>query len=135
MKGRLLVMTVLITTLAVAAAAHPLGNFTVNQYSRIEPGRSQVKLREVLDMAEIPTFQESPAIDTDHDGTLSRDELVAYAKQLAPQYAANLSLQLNGETLAIRVISSDAELRVGAGNLSTLRLTWEMAADTPSGTD
>ena len=135
MKGKLLVITVLIATLAVAAAAHPLGNFTVNQYSCIEPERSQIKLREVLDMAEIPTFQVSPAIDTDHDGTLSRDEIVGYAKQLAPEYIANLSLQINGETLAFRVISSDAELRAGAGGLSTLRLTWEMAADLSSGID
>ena len=38
-------IVVLIFTCAVLAAAHPLGNFTVNQYSRLEIEKSQVKLR------------------------------------------------------------------------------------------
>ena len=38
--------------------AHPLGNFTVNQFTRIEPSGRRVYLVTVaLDMAEIPTFQ------------------------------------------------------------------------------
>ena len=123
------------TALTVGVTAHPLGNFSINQYSRIDAARTQIKLREVVDIAEIPTLQEAGSIDTDHDGMLSRDEIVTYAKQLAPQYAANLSLQLNGDALLVRTISSDAELRAGAGNLSTLRLSWEMAADLPAGTD
>ena len=38
--------------------AHPLGNFTVNQYSRIEATTDGLRLVYVLDMAEIPAFQE-----------------------------------------------------------------------------
>ena len=45
------------------ASAHPLGNFTVNHYSRIEPAGDGVRVVYVLDMAEIPTFQEKPRID------------------------------------------------------------------------
>lgn len=123
------------TALAVGVTAHPLGNFSINQYSRLETGRSQIKLREVLDMAEIPTLQEKAAVDTDGDGVFSKTEITAYADQLAPQYAANLSLHLNGEALPLRVLSSTAELRSGSGDLSTLRLTWEMVADVPAGID
>ena len=39
-------------------AAHPLGNFTVNQYTRIEVARTACGCAYVLDLAEIPTFQE-----------------------------------------------------------------------------
>ena len=114
------------------AAAHPLGNFSVNQYSRLEAGKSQIKLRAVLDMAEIPTFQESAAIDTDHDGNLSTEEINSYASNLTPQYAANLRLTVNGETIPVRAISTVAGLGVGAGNLSTLKISWDMIADLPA---
>ena len=40
-----------------AAAAHPIGNFTVNHYSRLELSPGQARVFYVLDMAEIPTFQ------------------------------------------------------------------------------
>ena len=44
------------------ASAHPLGNFTINRYSRVEIGAQDIGVRYVLDMAEIPTFQEMKAI-------------------------------------------------------------------------
>ena len=40
------------------ADAHPLGNFTVNHYAGIELAGSRVYVRFVLDLAEIPTYQE-----------------------------------------------------------------------------
>src|SRR5256885_3990610 len=99
--GLILFVIFLAGSLATSIAAHPLGNFSVNQYSGLEVDRSQIKLREVLDMAEIPTLQESAVIDTDHDGKLSRDEINAYAAVLTPQYIANLQLTLDGKALEI----------------------------------
>src|SRR5437868_2954105 len=100
MNGKLALFVIVFIACVTVLSAHPLGNFSVNQYSRLEVGRSQIKLREVLDMAEIPTFQESASIDTDHDGKLSQEELNAYASDLTPQFAANLLITLNGETIA-----------------------------------
>src|SRR6188508_783748 len=56
------------------AAAHPLGNFTINHYAgvRVEPNR--VLLDIVVDQAEIPTFQARLDFDTDGDGEVSDDE-------------------------------------------------------------
>ena len=68
---------------SIAASAHPLGNFSINQYSRIEVGKSAITIRQILDMAEIPTFQESAQIDTDKDGSLSPAELEAYFDQFS----------------------------------------------------
>ena len=39
------------------AAAHPLGNFTVNHYAAVELAGNRVFVRYVLDLAEIPTYQ------------------------------------------------------------------------------
>jgi ABC-type nickel/cobalt efflux system permease component RcnA len=133
MRTRLLIfLTLLIVMLAPSTPAHPLGNFSVNQYSRIEVGRTQIKLREVLDMAEIPTFQESTSIDTDRDGDLSQVELDAYAERITPGYVANLQLRLDDQDLAVRTTSTNIAVGAGAGDLPVLRITWDMLADIAS---
>src|ERR1700724_3315406 len=38
--------------------AHPMGNFSINHYARIVPGAETIELDYIIDMAEIPTFQE-----------------------------------------------------------------------------
>ncbi len=45
-------------SLAPTAAAHPLGNFSVNHLTVVSVSGDRVELRYVLDQAEIPTFQE-----------------------------------------------------------------------------
>ena len=46
---------------AGVAAAHPLGNFTINRFARVEVAGDTVYVRYVVDMAEIPTLQRVPA--------------------------------------------------------------------------
>src|SRR5690242_401019 len=67
----------------LVASAHPLGNFTVNSYSRLEIGATGVKVYYVLDMAEIPTFQEKDQFDLNHDGQLSDSERQTYLDRKA----------------------------------------------------
>jgi nickel/cobalt exporter len=55
---RLLIALALFFMLAPPATAHPLGNFTVNRFSRVEVAGDRVYVRYVLDLAEIPTFQD-----------------------------------------------------------------------------
>jgi ABC-type nickel/cobalt efflux system permease component RcnA len=47
------------------ADAHPLGNFTVNHYLGVVVRPDSVLLDYVVDMAEIPAFQERPVIEAD----------------------------------------------------------------------
>src|SRR5215212_3407891 len=60
------------------AGAHPLGNFTVNQYSRIEIGADEAHLVYVLDLAELPTVADRPLVDGNGDGTIADTEREAY---------------------------------------------------------
>lgn len=43
--------------------SHPLGNFSINRYSRLEPGAGSLSVYYVVDMAEIPTLQKKKTID------------------------------------------------------------------------
>jgi ABC-type nickel/cobalt efflux system permease component RcnA len=102
------------------ASAHPLGNFTVNHYARIEPAGDRVRIVYVLDMAEIPTFQEKPRIDPNPD---------AYTSQRAEEIRQNLYLTLNGAVTPLRLEQRSLSFPDGAGGLQTLRLEATYAAD------
>ena len=104
------------------AIAHPLGNFTVNRYAGIELAPREVRIEYVLDMAEIPTVQVRPAIDTDADGTITDTERSAWAARTGLELLANLTLTVNGRAVALDVVSSSMRFRPGQGGLDILRL-------------
>src|SRR5438128_7968291 len=104
------VVTLLVAALAPAVAStHPLGNFTVNHYSRIEPTGDRVRVHYVLDMAEIPTFQEKPRIDPNP---------ATYADQRAEELRQNLHLELNGQSAQLHLEQRALSFPEGAGGLS-----------------
>jgi nickel/cobalt transporter (NicO) family protein len=104
---RLVLALLAATLLAPAtAAAHPLGNFTVNRYAGIEVSGNHVFVRYAVDLAEIPTLQDGPAFR--RPGTAAR-------------LARGLRLELDSRQVALRVIDSRVTTRPGAGGLRTLR--------------
>ena len=64
------------------AAAHPLGNFTINRYAALHVTQDTITVRYVLDLAEIPTFQEMQLLDADGDGMLTTAEREAYLSRM-----------------------------------------------------
>lgn len=42
---------------AALAFSHPMGNFSVNHYTRLEPGAEGLVIRYTLDLAEVPTLE------------------------------------------------------------------------------
>ena len=106
------------------ASAHPLGNFTINRYSRIEPHADSIYIRYVLDMAEIPTFQEMPKIDLDRDGQVSDEEVSAYLGTRGEELKNGLGLAVNDSLWQARVVEQELAFPPGQGNLPTLRLSF-----------
>ena len=47
-----------IGAMPMVAAAHPMGNFSISHYAGITVDPRRVEVRYLIDMAEIPTFQE-----------------------------------------------------------------------------
>jgi nickel/cobalt transporter (NicO) family protein len=93
----------------LAAKAHPLGNFTINTFSRVEVSGHRVYVRYVLDLAEIPTFQARQAGGIDG---------AAYAGRLA----AGARLRIEGRRARLVPIAHALAFPEGAGGLRTTRL-------------
>jgi ABC-type nickel/cobalt efflux system permease component RcnA len=100
--------------LCANAAAHPLGNFTINRFSRIEVSGDRLYVLYVLDMAEIPTFQATPTID--------REGEAAYANALVAQIRTGLRLSVGGRPEPLRPLRHELAFPPGQAGLHTLRL-------------
>ncbi len=132
MKRILFVLTALFA-LSVPSIAHPLGNFSVNQFSRIDVGQDEVKIHQVVDLAEIPTFQESSKIDTDRDGKMSESELARYQEELTASFVGRLFLSSDDQPQQLEVKRQRISLIPGEAGLPTLRMEWELVAGAASG--
>ena len=89
------------------AAAHPLGNFTVNRYAGIEVAGSRTYVRYALDLAEIPAFQLGSQVRQ---------------RGFPARLARDLELMLDGRRAPLRVLDARVRSRAGAGGLETLRV-------------
>ena len=106
MKRLVLFLVALAALLPPAASAHPLGNFSVNRYSAIQVSGDRIYVHYVLDLAEIPAFQERKRVR--HPG-------------FARSVGRGLKLTLDSRPTALRLVDSMSQLRPGAGGLKTLR--------------
>ena len=124
------VALLLFTVLFVPTAgwSHPLGNFTINRYSRLAVGSTQICLHYVVDMAEIPAFQERARIDHDRDGDLSPAETADYLEETAATLPQQLRLVVDGKALPLRLQARQLEWPPGQGGLPTLRLSLDFVA-------
>ena len=113
------------------AVAHPLGNFTINHFTRIDAGQSEVRIHYVVDMAEIPAFQATQELAKNSDGSVSTAALNSYLAQVAPEYAAGLRLTVTGKTVPLGVVSQTISMPQGSGGLSTIRVECDFAGDMP----
>ncbi|MEH2253902.1 nickel/cobalt transporter [Nostoc sp.] len=105
------------------ANAHPLGNFTINHYAGVQVAPDGVGIDYVLDMAEIPAFQEINQLDTNHNRKAEPVETVQYPDQKCQEVNSHLELLINKHPLALSLIKSTVEFPPGVGGLSTLRLS------------
>ena len=105
------------------ADAHPLGNFTINHYAGVHVATDGVGIDYVLDMAEIPAFQEINHLDINRDRKADTVETLQYPDQKCQEVNSNLELLINKQPLALSLIKSTVEFPPGVGGLSTLRLS------------
>ena len=100
--------------------AHPMGNFSVNHYSKIKIGQQSIEIRYLIDMAEIPTFQEIRQFDitpTADDPSTSR-----YLDRQEQLLKEGLLLESDGQAIRLDTISRQVAFADGAGGLPTMKI-------------
>jgi ABC-type nickel/cobalt efflux system permease component RcnA len=95
--------------LPVVADAHPLGNFTVNHYLGVVVRPDSVVLDYVVDLAEIPAFQQRPVIETD-------------PARACRELANGIVLRIDERRVIPEPTTSRLTFPPGQGGLNTLRL-------------
>jgi len=133
--GRRLVLPLLAGLAALApipSAAHPMGNFSISHYAALRVDRDAIRLRYVVDMAEIPTFQELQR--TGLTPETRQPDFDAYLARTVETLTENLSLEVDGRRLPLRVESSNGLFAPGAGGLPTLKIgaVYRAALDGPA---
>ncbi len=110
-------------TLAPAAMAHPLGNFTTNQLAQVRIDDGEVRVDYVLDLAEIPTFQEIQRFDADGDGAITGAEGDRLTESTLAEVSAGLELSAGARPVPLSA-PQDPELSFppGQGGLVLTRI-------------
>ncbi|MWA10102.1 urease accessory protein UreH domain-containing protein [Streptomyces sp. BA2] len=109
------------------ASAHPLGNFTVNQYDGLVVGQGHLRVDHIEDLAEIPATQAMPRI--------KREGMESWAEERCQAAARGSRLRVDGRTAGLRVEEARAVTREGQAGLPTLRVECELGAPLPRGTE
>ena len=118
---------------AAPAAAHPLGNFTVNTSSGLRVAPDRLAVDYVVDMAEIPAYQTRQATDTDHDDRVTGPEGDRWRARECPRLAGRLQATVDGRAVRLAVTGSTLTFPEGVGGLPTLRLECALSAGLPEG--
>ena len=122
MKKLLVVLVAAAALLAPAvASAHPLGNFTINRFARVEVAGHRLYVRYVLDLAEIPTYQAR------QDGV----DPAVYARRVA----RNLHVTVGGRPVVLRPVARALAFPRGAAGLHTMRLEVILRGPAIAGTE
>ena len=107
--------------LALTLSAHPMGNFSVSHYARIEVSGGGAQIRYVLDLAEIPSFQLLQQWGLNADSP--RPLLEAKAEQQAREWVRNLDLACDGRAISPRFEAATLAIAPGAGGAPVMRIT------------
>lgn len=108
---------------AGAAAAHPLGDFTVSQYDGLVAAPGELRVDHVEDFAEIPAAQARPGIE--------RRGLDAWARERCARAARDSRVTVGGRGVPLTVVSGAGHVRPGKAGLDTLRVECRLTAPLP----
>jgi nickel/cobalt exporter len=113
--------------------AHPMGNFSVNHYSKISLESDGIKVSYIIDLAEIPTYQELQQGDI--TANAADPSVKAFVASRGLALGRGLSLALDGKPVALRLLSSQVIFPSGAGGLPTMKMGFVYQAAYPPAAD
>jgi ABC-type nickel/cobalt efflux system permease component RcnA len=110
-----------------------MGNFSVNHYSRLTLEGDRIRVRYLIDLAEIPTYQELqqaniPATAIDSKSTA----VMSYVTTRGRELGRGLVLDVAGQPVPLRLVSSGVIFPPGAGGLPTMKMGFDYEAEYPA---
>ena len=109
--------------------AHPMGNFSVNHYSKISLESDGIKISYIIDLAEIPTYQELQERNVTAD--VADPAVTRFIASRGTELGRGLSLLVDGKHLPLRLMSSQVIFPPGAGGLPTMKMGFVYSAAYP----
>lgn len=109
---------------AAPAAAHPLGDFTVNTHVGVRVEPAAVALDVVLDIAEVPALRAFPALRgaSGASGRVPEADQRAYRDRLCPALLQAVTVRLGNRPVELELVDSSLSFPPGDAGLSTARL-------------
>ncbi|HLK23015.1 MAG TPA: hypothetical protein VKT81_28925 [Bryobacteraceae bacterium] len=124
--------TLLLSLSAGIVVAHPMGNFSVSHYAKIEVREKNIELIYALDLAEIPTFDLLRSWKLERSSP--REQLETKAREQAKAWLNGLQFTSAGKTIVPKFLSSELVISDGAGNLPVTRITTYASLNAAVGT-
>jgi nickel/cobalt exporter len=100
--------------------AHPMGNFSVNHYSKISLGRDGIRVSYIIDLAEIPTYQELQRGNV--TANVADPAVKHFVAARGLEFEHGLTVVVDGKRLALKLLSSEVIFPPGAGGLPTMKM-------------
>jgi ABC-type nickel/cobalt efflux system permease component RcnA len=109
--------------------AHPMGNFSVNHYAKISLESDGIRISYIIDLAEIPTYQELQQGNVTAD--VADPAVTRFVGQRGAELGRGLGLLVEGKRLPLRLVSSQVIFPPGAGGLPTMKMGFVYRAAYP----
>jgi ABC-type nickel/cobalt efflux system permease component RcnA len=118
---------------SATAFAHPMGNFSINHYAKLTIAPKSIEVRYVIDMAEIPTFQEMREFGVGPPSDAAAIRRFVAQKELVLK--SGVALESDGRPVPLDPVSRKLDFADGAGGLSTMKFTfvWRAKPDGAGG--
>src|SRR5580698_10266160 len=113
--------------------AHPMGNFSVNHYSKISLENDGIKVTYIIDLAEIPTYQELQQGNI--TATVADPAVTRFVASRGITFGHGLSLLIDGKPVTLELLSSQVIFPPGAGGLPTMKMGFVYRAAYPPAAD
>ncbi|MCA9753951.1 MAG: hypothetical protein KC591_17260 [Gemmatimonadetes bacterium] len=116
-----------------AALAHPMGNVSISHYAGLEISPAEVRVKYLLDYAEIPAEPELLRVDPNGDDRVVPEERAAYLDAKTAEILRGLRLEVNGKPRELHSVWSAVSFPPGESGLSTVRIAWDLRASLAEG--
>jgi ABC-type nickel/cobalt efflux system permease component RcnA len=127
------ILLTLCLCLAPRSFAHPMGNFSVNHYSRISLDHDGIRISYIIDLAEIPTYQELQQGNV--TANVADPAVTRFVALRGAEFGHSLSLVVDGKRLPLRLLSSQVIFPPGAGGLPTMKMGFVYQTPYPPAAD